>query len=101
MFTDFVGYFAGLCLAISFLPQVVKTIQLRSAADVSMGMLTLTLASAVGYEFYAFKLGLTPVVVMNGVFLALVLTEIFLKLRFDGWKKTGNITEQETITDLR
>ena len=81
---DLVGYFAGVCLALSFLPQVIKTIQRRAAEDVSMGMLLLSLGSAAGYNYYAWKLGLTPVVVMNSVFLVMVLTEIALKAKFDG-----------------
>ncbi len=86
--TDFVGYFAGVCLALSFLPQVVKTVRLRHADDVSMGMLSLSLAAAAGYEIYAWQLGLTPVIIMNAVFLALVLTEIILKITFDGSRRS-------------
>ena len=85
MFTDLIGYFAGLCLALCFLPQVIKTYRTRTAEDVSMGMLFLTLGSAVGYEIYAWRLDLTPVVIMNAIFTALVLIEIGLKIRFDGW----------------
>ena len=83
MLTDSVAYFAGICLALSFLPQVLKTWRTKHAADVSMGLLLLSLASAVGYEYYALVLGLTPVVIMNGIFLILVVVEIFLKVRYD------------------
>ena len=86
MLTDIVGYLAGICLAFSFLPQVVKTYRSKTAEDVSMGLLLLSLGSAVGYEYYAWQLGLIPVVVMNGVFLVLVIVEIILKLKYDGWK---------------
>ena len=93
MFTDFVGYFAGLCLAISFLPQVIKTLRTKTAEDVSMGLLLLSLASAAGYEYYAWQLELIPVVLMNGIFLALVLVEILLKVKFDGWNNWKSIGE--------
>ena len=83
MVTDLIGYLAGLLLALCFLPQVVKTWRMRHAGDVSMGMLLLTLASAVLYEVYAALLGLWPVLVMNGIFGVLVMIEIALKLRFD------------------
>ena len=83
MFTDLVGYLAGLLLALCFLPQVVKTLRLKHADDVSMGMLGMTLGSAVLYELYAWLLGLWPVIIMNGIFGLLVLAEIVLKARYD------------------
>ena len=88
MVTDLVGYLAGLLLALCFLPQVVKTWRLRHARDVSMGMLVLTLASAILYEVYAALLGLWPVLVMNGIFGLLVCVEIAMKARFDQSERT-------------
>ena len=68
MLTDIVAYLAGICLALSFLPQVIKTWRTKHAADVSMGLLLLSLASAVGYEYYAWVLGLIPVYLgINGL----------------------------------
>ena len=80
---DLVGYAAGILLTLCFIPQVIKTWRTRQADDVSMGMLVLTLGSAIGYEVYAWMLGLMPVVVMNAIFGGLVLLEIFLKVHFD------------------
>ena len=83
MLIDIVAYFAGICLALSFMPQVIKTWRTKHAADVSMGLLLLSLASAAGYQYYAWVLGLIPVFLMNALFLVLVVVEIFLKLRYD------------------
>ena len=80
---DLIGYFAGICLALCFLPQVVRTYRLKRADDVSMYMLVLSILSAIGYEIYAWMLGLMPVVIMNAVFLALVLIVLALKIRYD------------------
>ena len=81
--TDLVGYAAGILLALSFAPQVVKTFRVKHADDVSMGMLFLSLGAAIGYEIYSWQLQLWPVVVMNGVFLVLVAVEIVLKAVYD------------------
>ncbi len=83
MWTDTVAYIAGVCLALSFIPQVIKTFQTKRADDVSMGMLLLSLGSAGGYQYYAWVLELVPVFIMNSIFLMLLLTEIVLKLRYD------------------
>ena len=83
MITELVGYAAGALLMISFLPQVLTTWRTRHAKDVSLWMLAITFGSACFYEIYAWRLGLWPVIVMNGIFGVLVATEICLKLRFD------------------
>ncbi len=80
--TDVIGYAAGLLLALCFLPQVVHSWRTKQVDDVSMGMLLMSLGSASLYEIYAVRLGLTPVVVMNGVFGLLILIEIGLKFRY-------------------
>jgi MtN3 and saliva related transmembrane protein len=83
MITDLVGYAAGILLMLSFLPQVIKTFRSKHAHDVSMGMLLITLGSALLYEAYALQLGLIPVFVMNGIFAILIVIEIVLKIRYD------------------
>ena len=83
MFTDSIGYLAGILLTLCFLPQIIKTLQLKQADDVSMVMLLLSLFSALFYEIYAWLLGLWPVLVMNGIFGLLVLVEIWLKIHYD------------------
>ena len=80
---DLVAYFAGICLAMSFLPQVIKTWRSGSAEDVSWGLLWFSLGAAVGYEYYAWVLGLMPVVIMNGIFTVLVIIEMVLKAKYD------------------
>ena len=81
--TDIIGYAAGILLAISFLPQVITTFRTKHARDVSMGMLLVTLGSAILYEVYAALLELWPVVVMNAIFAVLVIIVIVLKIRYD------------------
>ncbi len=48
-----------------------------------MSMLVLNLFAALLYEIYAWRLGLTPVVIMNGIFATLVFFEIMMKIYYD------------------
>ncbi len=80
---DLLGYAGGVFLMISFLPQIIKSIQTESMGDLSWGMLGASAASGFFYEIYAFLLGLTPVVIMNGIFVASVLTAMLMKANFD------------------
>ena len=80
---DFLGYAAGAFLMFSFVPQIVKSAGTRSMRDFSWGMLSATAASAICYELYALSLSLTPVLIMNGIFLVSVLLAMGMKWRFD------------------
>lgn len=83
MMVDILGYAAGVCLMVSFWPQIIKSARTRSMADFSWGMLAATALSALFYELYAISLSLTPVMVMNGIFLLSVLFAMSMKWRFE------------------
>lgn len=84
---DLIGYLAGLCVMISFVPQLIKMQITQSAQDVSWIMLVMTLLSALLYEVYALFLDLIPVVVMNGIFGVTVIVALILKARLTGVTK--------------
>ena len=88
---DLFGYLGGIFLMISFLPQLAKSIRTRSMGDLSYGMLIATSISGIFYQIYAYYLGLVPVLVMNGVFMASVLTALFLKFRYE---REGALVEE-------
>jgi len=79
VFTGIVGYLAGILLTLCFLPQIIKTFQMKQADDVSMVMLLLSLFPALLYEIYAWLLGLWPVLVMNGILGLLVMVDGVVK----------------------
>ena len=66
----------------SFLPQVIKTWKTKEADQISYGLLIITLLSGVFYNIYAFLLSLTPVIVMNSIFIGLVTIQLILTIRF-------------------
>ncbi len=82
MITDLIGYLAGILLTLCFLPQILKTYQLKQADEVSMVMLLLSLASAMFYQIYSWLLELWPFFIMNGIFSLLVVVEIWLKIYY-------------------
>ena len=79
---EFIGYLAGFIAMISFVPQVIKTIRTKSARDISMNTLFLTLTTNILYIVYGIALGLTPVVVMLGIMTLIVLLQIGLTLKY-------------------
>ncbi|RDH81856.1 MAG: hypothetical protein DIZ78_15500 [endosymbiont of Escarpia spicata] len=86
---DLVGYTAGFFLMWSFLPQIIKTAKTQKTDGLSVGMLIISLISAALSELYAFMLGLTPMLIMNGIFLLLLLIQLVMTLLID--RSSANI----------
>ena len=79
---DAIGYAAGALAMVTFLPQLIKTVRTRSAGDISMLMLVLTLSTNVLYVIYGVLLNLYPVVIMLGVMSCTVLLQIVLTVKY-------------------
>lgn len=79
-----VGVIAAFCSMASFVPQAWKIIRTRETKDISAGMFSLTVAAFVSWCIYGALLGEWPLIVSNGVCLALaafILTMILLPRR--------------------
>jgi MtN3 and saliva related transmembrane protein len=84
--TEVCGYLGSLLSSITFLPQVVKTWQTKSAGDLSLLMLCIVFISTVVWLVYAFALHLLPVIICNGIVCVLSIFLLYFKLTY----KTGN-----------
>ncbi|PKL60231.1 MAG: hypothetical protein CVV33_03735 [Methanomicrobiales archaeon HGW-Methanomicrobiales-4] len=76
------GYVAGLCTTVAFLPQVYQTYRTRHAQDISYGMLLLLSTGVSLWFVYGLVIGDLPVVYANGITLILLLILICMKINF-------------------
>lgn len=81
-YINLLGLTAGGLTTVSFLPQVVKTWKSRSADDISSGMFALFSAGVLLWLLYGLELGALPIIIANAITLALALTILALKFRF-------------------
>ena len=79
---DVLGYVAGALTTFAFLPQVLRIVRTRSAQDVSWGMIAMFCVGVALWLWYGIRLDSLPLIIANGVTLALVLTMFILKLRY-------------------
>jgi MtN3 and saliva related transmembrane protein len=80
---EVIGYLAATCTTLSFLPQLIRVLRLRSARDISLGMfLVFSIGTALWFT-YGLLAPSKPVAVANGVTLVLSVSILILKLRFD------------------
>ncbi len=80
MLIKILGFLAGFLTTVSFLPQVVKSLRTRHMDDFNLLFILLMLAGLALWTVYGFLLGQLPLIVANGVTIALNLILLWLKL---------------------
>lgn len=80
---NFIGYVAATCTTVSFLPQLIRVVRLRSARDISLGMFSIFSAGTAMWLSYGVLSHTWPVAAANGVTLVLSFSILVLKLRYD------------------
>jgi|SRR6218665_1706689 len=83
MFVDVLGYVAGAITALTFLPQVIKTGREKSAKDISLLMFVIAAINEIMWIVYGALLDNWVIILTNSVVLAMSLTMIFLKFRYN------------------
>lgn len=80
---NIVGYVAAVLTTISFLPQLLRVVRLRSARDISLGMFLIFSTGTLFWLVYGVLSHSLPVALANAVTLALSVSILALKLRYD------------------
>jgi MtN3 and saliva related transmembrane protein len=93
---DGIGYAAATMTTLSFVPQLVRVVKLRSARDISLGMFLIFSAGTFAWMIYGFLTGSAPVWVANVVTFVLSVTILVLKLRFD--RRSIHATPADVLT---
>jgi len=79
---EILGMSAGLISSITFLPQVIKTWQSKSAKDISLLMFTFATISVIMWLIYGLLLKNNPIIFTNAIILILSLTMLYFKFKF-------------------
>ena len=77
-----IGYVAGICTTLAFLPQVIRTWKTRSTDDISLGMFSLMVFGIALWLFYGLVTDDWPLIIADGFSLFLAATILVMKVRF-------------------
>jgi MtN3 and saliva related transmembrane protein len=80
---NFIGYCAATMTTLSFLPQLIRVVKLRTARDISLGMFLIFSVGTLFWLMYGLLSHSKPVWIANAVTLILSMSILILKLRFD------------------
>jgi MtN3 and saliva related transmembrane protein len=78
----FLGFLAGILTTVAFVPQVIRTWQLRSAKDFSLGMLVTFVSGIFLWLIYGILIQSWPVIIANFFTFILASTILWFKLRY-------------------
>lgn len=79
---DLVGYLAGTCTTLAFIPQVQRTWSTREVQGIDMRMLFIFATGVALWIAFGVTLGSFPVILFNTITLLLVLAQIAMVVRF-------------------
>ena len=79
--TETIGFAAAIFTTLAYLPQVIKVWKSRSAKDISMRMYAMMSTGVFLWLVYGIRLRSWPIILANGVTLALTLAILGLKIK--------------------
>ena len=79
---DYVGIAGSIFSSVSFLPQVIKLFKTKAAKDLSMMTLLFLILNVSTWFTYGFLINAMPIMITNGIVLAMVLMMVYAKLTF-------------------
>ncbi|HVG27785.1 MAG TPA: SemiSWEET transporter [Acidobacteriaceae bacterium] len=94
---DLVGYMAATMTTISFLPQLIRVVKLRSAREISLGMFLIFTTGTAFWCAYGIFTHSWPVMMANAITFVLSASILFLKLRFDAEHRTDEARESSAM----
>jgi len=78
-----IGLIAGVLTTGSFMPQLLKTWKTRSAKDLSVSMYVVLVTGIILWIIYGIFQRSLPLILANGVSLAITTTILILKIRYN------------------
>lgn len=79
---EWIGFLAGACTTLSFIPQVIRIWKRRSTEDISLGMYVLIAVGVVLWIFYGLLNAALPIIFANTFSLLLIFAVLAMKFLF-------------------
>ena len=82
MLPDTIGFAAGILIAISMIPQLVKSYKTKKVEDVSLLMLFIALVGTALWVIYGYLISSYPIMAMDGFGFFVTLLTLFMKIMY-------------------
>ena len=82
IFCEFLGYLAGICVAVAFLPQTLKTIKDKDVSGLSLASYIIYCVGILSWILYGVYLGSEQMVIFNAISLVFAGTITYMIVRY-------------------
>lgn len=79
---EIIGFTAGFLMAITMLPQIIKSLKTKSVEDISLLMLIIYVTSALLWMVYGILIRSLPVAITDGFAFCVSFTQLFIKIKY-------------------
>ncbi len=81
-YVTLIGFIAGFCSTIAFVPQVIKTWKTKKTRDISWGIFPILITGAILWTVYGTMTNALPIIITNLVSLSLISIVLFYKIKY-------------------
>jgi MtN3 and saliva related transmembrane protein len=82
MFYKYIGFFAGFCTTVAFIPQALKVWRTKSTKDISLLMFIIFTTGVLSWLIYGITISDAPIIIANAITLILSIFILFYKIKF-------------------
>tara|TARA_B100000579_G_scaffold196543_1_gene160617 strand:+ start:540 stop:797 length:258 start_codon:yes stop_codon:yes gene_type:complete len=80
---SYIGFFAGFCTTMAFVPQAIKAWKTKSTKDISLLMFLIFITGVVFWLIYGILIFQLPLIVANAITLILAISILVAKIKYD------------------
>jgi len=80
---SYIGFFAGFCTTMAFVPQAIKAWKTKSTKDISLLMFLIFITGVVFWLIYGILISQLPLIVANAITLILAISILVAKIKYD------------------
>lgn len=77
-----IGFTAGFLMAVTMVPQIIKSLRTKSVEDISLLMLVIYVTSAVLWTIYGILIKSLPVAITDGFAFCVSSLQLFIKIKY-------------------
>ena len=78
----YIGFFAGFCTTIAFIPQAFKVWKTKSTKDISLLMFLIFTTGVISWLLYGVIISDFPIIIANSITLLLSIFILFYKIKY-------------------
>ena len=80
---NYIGFFAGFCTTMAFVPQTIKAWKTNSTKDISLLMFLIFITGVIFWLIYGILIFKLPLIVANAITLILAISILVAKIKYD------------------